>query len=71
MPWELKYSNLGIAKIDGYNVKVFSDCNNYITIGLGEDVTKAVWAGEELDITLKSGKVRRYKDRNYYSTTLL
>lgn len=68
MPWESKYSNLGIAKIDGKNVKVFCDCNNYITIGLGENVTNAVWAGEELDITLKSGKVRRYKDRNYYTT---
>jgi hypothetical protein len=68
MPWESKYLNLGIAIIDGTNVKVFCDGNNYITIGLGEDVTKAVWSGEELNITLKSGKIRRYRDRNYYST---
>jgi len=68
MPWERKYSNFGNARIDGKNVKVFCDANDYITIGLGEDVTNAVWTGEELDITLKSGKVRRYRDRNYYST---
>ena len=68
MPWDLKYSNLGVAKIDGTNVKVFSDPNNYITIGLGEEVASTLWDNGELNITLKNGKVRRYKDRNFYST---
>jgi len=68
MPWDSKYSNLGVAKIDGKNVKVFSDPNNYFTIGLGEEVTTALWVGDELNITLKSGKVRHYTDRNHYTT---
>ena len=68
MPWDLKYSNFGIARIDGTNVKVFSDPNNYITIGLFDEVTNAVWAVGELNITLKNGEVRRYSNRNYYIT---
>ncbi|MCX6287928.1 MAG: hypothetical protein NTY96_12520 [Bacteroidetes bacterium] len=68
MPWDLKYSNFGIAKIDRKNVKVFSDPNNYITIGLVDEVDNAVWTGGELNITLKNGEVRRYSDRNYYIT---
>jgi hypothetical protein len=68
MPWDLKYSNFGIAKIDGKNVKVFSSADNYLTLGLGEEVTNALWSGIELNITLKSGKVRRYIDRNNYTT---
>jgi hypothetical protein len=68
MPWDLKYSNFGIAKIDGKNVKVFSGADNYFTLGLDEEVTNALWSGIELNITLKSGKVRRYIDRNNYTT---
>ena len=48
MPWDSKYSKYGIVKIEGKNVKVFSDPNEYITIGLGEEVTNAYWAGDEL-----------------------
>ena len=68
MPWNLKYSNFGIAKIDGINVKVFRDPNNYITIGFVDDVANAYWDGVELNITLKNGDVRRYSDRNNYIT---
>ena len=68
MAWDSKYSDYGIVKIDGKNVKVFSDPNDYITIGLGEEVAHVFWAGSELNITLKNGKLRRYSDRNYYIT---
>ena len=68
MPWDLKYSNFGIVKIDGKNVKVFSDPNNYITIGSGEEVADALWVGGELNVTLKNGTVRRYKDKYNYTT---
>jgi hypothetical protein len=68
MPWDLKYSNFGIAKIDGTNVKVFSDPNNYITIGLGEEGENAYWVGDELNIILNNGEVRRYIDRNFHIT---
>ena len=61
MPWDSKYSNFDIVQIDGKNVKVFSDPNNYITIWSGEEVAKAIWAVDELNVTLKSGEVRLYK----------
>ena len=66
MPWASKYSNFDIVKIEGKNVKVFSDPNNYITIGTGEEVTDALWVGGELNVTLKNGEVRRYRDRISY-----
>jgi len=68
MPWDLKYPNFGIAIIDEKSVKVFSGADNYFTIGLGEEVANALWVGDELNITLKSGKVRHYTDRNHYIT---
>ena len=68
MPWDLKYSNFGIAIINGKNVKVFSGADNYFTIGLGEEVADALWTNDELNVTLKNGEVRRYKDRYNYTT---
>jgi len=68
MPWDLKYSNFGIAIIDGKNVKIFSGADKYFTIGFGEEIADVLWVGDELNITLKSGEVRRYKDRNNYTT---
>jgi hypothetical protein len=64
MSWDSKYSDFGVVKIEGKNVKVYSDRDDYITIGLVDEVIDAVWVGDELNITLKDGKVRRYKDRN-------
>lgn len=69
MPWDSKFSNFGVVKIEGKNVKLYSDNNNYITISVSEEIKNAVWAGGELNITLKSGKVRRYRDRVGYITT--
>ena len=68
MPWDSKYPNFGVVKIDGKIVRVYSDRDDYITIGLGDEVASAAWVGGELNLTLKNGKVRRYKDRNYYVT---
>jgi len=65
MAWDSKYSDYGVVKIERKNVKVFSAPNDYITIGLVDEVANAIWVGGELNITLKNGKVRRYKDRNF------
>ena len=66
MPWDSKYLNFGIVTIDRKNVKVFSDLNDYITIGLVDEVANAIWVGDKLNITLKTGEARQYSDRNYY-----
>jgi len=69
MPWDSKFSNFGVIKIEGKNVKLYSDNKNYITISVSKEIKNAVWAGGELNITLKNGKVRRYRDRVGYITT--
>ena len=46
MPWDLKYSNFGIAIINGKNVKVFSGADKYFTIGLGEEIADALLVGD-------------------------
>jgi hypothetical protein len=68
MAWDSKFFNFGVVKIDGKNVKVHSDSSSYRTISVGEEVVNANWAGGELNITLKSGKVRRYSDGSSYRT---
>ena len=63
MAWELKYPNYAVATVMGKNVKVF--CNKFsgTTIEVGEEVSKAVWEGKELCVTLKSGKVKKYSSK--------
>jgi len=66
MSWDSKFSSYGFISIEGKNVKVFSDKDDCITVGFVDEVVGALWVGDELNITLKTGEVRRYRDRNYY-----
>ena len=66
MPWDAKYVKYALAKADGKTVKVHKDQYNYAPINVGETVTMAVWAGDELNVFLASGKVRRYRDQYNY-----
>ena len=68
MAWDSKVLNFGVLKTEGKYVKVYSDRSSYITLSVGEEVTNAAWAGGELNVTLKNGKVRRYKNRSSYIT---
>ena len=68
MPWDPKYSVYGIMQIDRKNVRVYSDRDDYITIGLGDEIATTHWIDGDLNITLKNGEVRLYKDRNNYIT---
>lgn len=68
MPWDPKYPSFGVLRIEKDKVKVYRDQNNYTTIGVGKPITNAVWAGQELNITMTDGKVRRYRDQNNYTT---
>ncbi len=68
MAWDPKYPNYGVVRIENDKVKLYRDQNNYTTISVGKTVTNAVWAGQELNITMSDGKVRRYRDQNNYST---
>lgn len=63
MAWEPKYPNYGIVKIEGKNVRVY--CTKYIatTLEVGEEVSKAVWEGKELRVTLINGQVKKYSSK--------
>jgi len=68
MPWDPKYSVYGVMQIDRKNVRVYSDRDDYITIGLVDEIAATLWVDGELKITMKNGEVRRYRDRNNYIT---
>lgn len=63
MAWEIKYPTYRKVEIIGKNVRVY--CNRYgaTTVEVGEEVSKAVWEGKELCVTLKNGKVKRYSSK--------
>lgn len=70
MSWDTKYSNFGVVKIYSSNrLQIFKDSNNYefLTVG-NETITDARWTGDILTVYLKTGKVRRYRDSNNYTT---
>lgn len=63
MAWEPKYPNYGVVEIKGKNVKVY--CNRYgaTTLEVGEEISKAIWEGKVLCVTLKSGQVKKYSSK--------
>lgn len=66
MAWDSKYVKYALAKPDGKTVKVYKDQYNYAPISVGESVSHAIWAGDELNVFLTNGKVRRYRDQYNY-----
>jgi hypothetical protein len=66
MAWDTKYVKYALAKAEKQSVKVFKDQYNSVTISVGESVSMALWAGDELNVFLINGKVRRYKDQYNY-----
>jgi len=59
--FEPKYSEYGVLKIESGNVVVYCDRFNSKTIHVGSAVS-AIWAGSFLNVTMSSGRVRRYFD---------
>jgi hypothetical protein len=66
--WEKNFVEFALAKPEGKTVKVYKDRFSYVTLSIGESVTNAIWAGNELNVYLANGKVRRYKDKFSYRT---
>lgn len=63
MAWEPKYPKYGVARVEGKNVKVL--CNKFsgTTVEVGEEISKAVWEGKDLCVTLKNGQVKKYSSK--------
>jgi len=66
MAWDSKYVKYQLAKVDGKSVKVYQDRFNCINVSIGETVNNALWSGNDLNVFLASGKVRRYRDQYNY-----
>lgn len=70
MAWDKRYVDFGIVKIHSSNrLQIYRDRDNYefLTVG-NENITDARWTGDNLSVWLSSGKVRRYRDSNNYTT---
>lgn len=61
--WESKFVNFGVARPDGNLVKVYENKFAYVTLNAGSKVSYVTWAGDQLNVFLENGKVRRYKDK--------
>jgi len=71
MAFDAKFRNFGVIKIsdDGYNVRLYCDPHNQTPIWVsGGGAVSAVWAGDCVVVTLKDGKVRRYRDFTNWNT---
>lgn len=68
MAFDSKYVKFGVIKVEGDKVKLYANSNTYITVNVGKTVTNASWSGDELNVSMSDGKVRRYKNQNTYNT---
>lgn len=68
MSWDTRYFQFGVLRIDNDKVKVNRDQSSYIAISVGKKIIQAAWAGQEYNITMIDGKVRRYRDTSSYTT---
>jgi hypothetical protein len=64
--WEQSFTECGVVKVEGINIKVYKDRFNYILIKVGKPIRMALWNGNILNVYLEDGKIRRYKDRLNY-----
>ena len=67
MAFDAKFRNFGVIKIsdDCANVRLYCDKVNQTPIFVGSrggGAASAMWAGEAVVVTLKDGRVRRYRD---------
>jgi len=68
MPWDKKFIEYGVVKVEKDKVKVYKDSSNYTTIYIGKPIKEARWSGDKLSVILMDNKVRVYKDSSNYNT---
>lgn len=69
MPFEQKYVNYGVIKIDNERLRIYKDKSDYMTLPIpGQKIMNAIWSGGAIVVTLADGKIRRYRDPSNYST---
>lgn len=66
--WLQAFIDFKTAKAQGNRVLVYKDRVNYIAIDVGQPVQMALWNGDELNVYLINGRIRRYKSRTYFET---
>lgn len=63
-----KLKDFGVLKIDGHIVKMFETQSQYSNLNVGQSIVDAKWAGDCVNVTLSTGKVRRYSTLSQYIT---
>jgi hypothetical protein len=66
--WEQSYVNFGVVRVERSRVLVYKDPLNKITIETGRPVQMALWNGQELNVYLEDGRIRRYRDKVNFVT---
>ena len=68
MSWSKSHRALGVFKVEGKSIKIYGTPSSYSTLNVGEEINRADWNGDNLQVSLKNGKVRIYKSNGSYNT---
>ena len=69
MAFDKKYQNYGVVKVENGTVRLYESQQNYLTLNTsGGTPVSAVWSGENVNVTMADGKVRRYTLQQSYTT---
>lgn len=66
--WLQSFIDFGVVRVEGTRVLVYKDRVNRIAIETGRPVQMALWNGDELNVYMADGRIRRYKDRVNFVT---
>jgi hypothetical protein len=61
MGFDKKYQNYGVIKVENGTVRLYESQQNYLTLNTSGGIpVSAHWSGENVIVTMRDGKVRRY-----------
>jgi hypothetical protein len=67
MAFDKKYQNFGVVKVENNTVRLYESQQNYLTLNTsGGTPVSANWSGENVNVTMADGKVRKYSLQQTY-----
>ena len=61
-------ANFGVVKIGNRQLSVYRNRQEHMIIVLGDEAVNAVWAGRQLNVTMRNGTIRSYSNFQRYET---
>lgn len=61
-------ANFGVVKIGSRQLSVYRNRQEHMVIVLGDEAVNAVWAGKQLNVTMRNGTIRSYSNFQRYET---